>query len=174
MDHPDAVQRLAILDGVPILEAFERTTSRFALAWWHWFFFTAPEKPERAIMSDPLAWYAPDKRAMGAENYDDMVAAILRPEVVHGMIEDYRAGPAIDQVHDAEDRAAGRTLRCPTLVLWAGRGDLPDLYGDVLGVWRPWAARLEGRSFPSGHHMAEDEPARLAYALSGFFRAGRT
>jgi haloacetate dehalogenase len=169
MDYPHAVKRLAILDGVPILEAFERATSRFALAWWHWFFFTTPDKPERAINADPIAWYAPDREAMGAANYDDMVAAIRRPAVVHGMVEDYRAGPAIDRLHDAADRAAGRRLACPTLVLWAEEDDLPDLYGDVLEVWRPWALHLTGHAFPSGHHMTEEEPERLASELASFF-----
>ena len=30
---------------------------RFATAWWHWFFFAQPDKPERAILADPDAWY---------------------------------------------------------------------------------------------------------------------
>ena len=31
------------------------------------------------ITADPLAWYQPDRRQMGPENYDDMVAAINSP-----------------------------------------------------------------------------------------------
>jgi haloacetate dehalogenase len=64
MDHPQAVRRLAVLDGVPILEALERCTEKFARLWWHWFFFCQPEKPERAIMADPIAWYGADPKAM--------------------------------------------------------------------------------------------------------------
>jgi pimeloyl-ACP methyl ester carboxylesterase len=71
MDHPDAVDRLAVLDGVPILEALERCDARFATAWWHWFFFAQPEKPERAILADPDAWYGGSPEVMGAENYAD-------------------------------------------------------------------------------------------------------
>jgi len=172
LDHPAAVRRLAILDAVPICEALDRAGAKFALAWWHWFFFCTPDKPERAINADPLAWYAPSREAMGAGNYDDMVAAIGNPAVVHGMIEDYRAGPVIDYSDEVADRAAGRRIECPVLVLWALEDDLEYLYGDVLGVWRSWAPDLSGRGFPSGHHMAEEEPALLAEALDAFF-AGR-
>lgn len=49
MDHPEAITHLAVLDGVPIIEALERCDVRFASAWWHWFFFAQAEKPERAI-----------------------------------------------------------------------------------------------------------------------------
>jgi haloacetate dehalogenase len=45
MDHSQAVTRLGILDGIPILEALERCDARFAQAWWHWFFFAQPGKP---------------------------------------------------------------------------------------------------------------------------------
>src|SRR3954471_24561001 len=36
MDHPDVVQRLVIMDGVPVVEALERAGWRFAADWWHW------------------------------------------------------------------------------------------------------------------------------------------
>jgi haloacetate dehalogenase len=87
------------------------------------------------------------------------------------MMEDYRAGLGLDRRHDDEDRRAGRRVACPTLVLWATGDDLPDLYGDVLGVWRPWAGDLRGRPVPSGHHMAEEAPDALAAELLAFLAA---
>lgn len=169
MDHPGAVERLAVMDGVPILEALERCTEKFAKLWWHWFFFCQPDKPERAILADPLKWYGADPQAMGSENYADFLAAIQNPDVIHGMIEDYRAGPAIDRVHDEADRDQAHSLQCPLLCLWSERDDLPDLYGDVLEVWRPWAPDRRGRAITSGHHMAEEAPEEVAEALRQFF-----
>ena len=168
MDHPAAVTRLALLDGVPILEALERCDARFARAWWHWFFFAQPDKPERAILADPDAWYGGSAEAMGEEAYRDFCAAIHDPATVHGMLEDYRAGLGIDRDHDAADRAAGRRLNCPVLVLWSLRDDLEELYGDVLAVWRPWAPDLRGRGLDCGHHMAEEAPEELARELTEF------
>ena len=46
-DATAAVTRLAVLDSVPIAEALDRADARFAAAWWHWFFFVQPDKPER-------------------------------------------------------------------------------------------------------------------------------
>lgn len=170
MDFPQAVTRLAILDALPILEALERCDARFAALWWHWFFFAQREKPERAILADPGRWYGGSAEAMGAENYADFRAAIHDPAVVHGMLEDYRAGLGIDRAHDEADRQAGRKIACPLLVLWSLRDDLELLYGDVLGVWRNWADDLRGRGIDSGHHVAEEAPEELARELSEFFR----
>lgn len=71
MDHPSAIDRLVILDGVPIVEALERCNERFAKAWWHWFFFAQQDKPERAISANPDAWYGGTAAAMGEEAYAD-------------------------------------------------------------------------------------------------------
>jgi haloacetate dehalogenase len=172
MDHPQAITHLAVLDGVPIIEALERCTERFARAWWHWFFFAQPDRPERAILADPDAWYGGSPERMGVENHADYRAAIHDPATVHGMIEDYRAGLGIDRAHDEADRRCGRRVACPTLVLWSRRDDLEDLYGDVLAVWRPWAPDLRGRGLDCGHHMAEEAPEELAAELLAFLRDG--
>ena len=99
MDHPAAVTHLGILDGVPIVEALERCDARFATAWWHWFFFAQPDKPERAILADPDLWYGGTPEQMGMDAYEDFRAAIHDPATVHGMLEDYRAGLGIDREH---------------------------------------------------------------------------
>ena len=63
---------------------------------------------------------------MGSEEaYADYRAAIHDPATVRAMLEDYRAGLGIDRAHDEADRAAGRRVACPTLVLWASGDDLP-------------------------------------------------
>ena len=154
---------------MPIGEALARADARFAAAWWHWFFLGQTAKPaERVISADPEAWYRGSPEAMGAEAYEDYLAAIRDPAVVHAMCEDYRAGLGPDRAADHADRAAGRRIACPTLVLWSGRDDMEDLYGDVLGVWRPWAEDLRGGVIDSGHHMAEEAPGQLAAALRAF------
>jgi haloacetate dehalogenase len=165
MDHPASVTHLAILDGVPILEALERCDARFATAWWHWFFFAQSDKPERAILADPDAWYGGSPEQMGAEAYADYRAAIHDPATVHAMIEDYRAGLGIDRAHDEADRREGRRIACPALFLWSLKDDLEQLYVDVLHVWRPWTTTLRGRGINCGHHMAEEAPEELAKEL---------
>jgi hypothetical protein len=54
MDRPDRIAKLAVLDAVPIAQAFARCNARFALEWWHWFFFAPPApRAERAILAIP-------------------------------------------------------------------------------------------------------------------------
>ena len=172
LDHPDRVTQLAVMDGVPIIEALERCDDRFARLWFHWFFFAQPDTPERVINADPLAWYRPDRLLMGAENYAEIVAAIQDPATVRAMLEDYRAGLTVDKQADWEDRAAGRRISCPTLLLWSSRDDLELLYGDPLAIWARWADDLRGHPIDSGHHMAEENPAAVSAALLDFLNAG--
>ena len=169
MEHPDAVERLVVMDGVPIAEALERCDARFAAAWWHWWFLGQTDKPaERVISADPDGWYTATAEQMGEEAYADWRRAIHDPATVHAMCEDYRAGLGIDRQHDEADRAAGRRVRCPTLFLWSLRDDMEELYGDPLAIWRGWADDVRGHGIDSGHHLAEDAPEALAEALVAF------
>jgi haloacetate dehalogenase len=108
-------------------------------------------------------------RALGTENHADYLAAIHDPDTVRAMLEDYRAGLGIDRAADEDDRAAGRRITCPTLVLWSSRDDLEELFGDPLAVWADWTTDLRGGGpVDSGHHMAEDAPEELAAELRRF------
>jgi haloacetate dehalogenase len=170
LDHPDAVVRVCLMEGIPIGEALARCDATFAERWYHWFFFGQTERPaERVISADPDAWYAATAEHMGSEAFEDYQRAIHDPATVWAMVEDYRAGLGIDRRHDDDDRAAGRRIGCPLLVLWAARDDLEELYGDPLAIWRDWAGDVRGRALDCGHHMAEEAPAELAACLSGFF-----
>jgi haloacetate dehalogenase len=174
MDHPDRVTHLVVMDGVPIGEALARADARFAEAWWHWFFLGQTAKPaERVICADPDAWYRVDPDRMGREAYDDLRQALHDPATVHAMCEDYRAGLGVDRAHDEEDRRAGRRVRCPALVVWAGGDDMRDLYGDPVSVWRDWLADIRGGiEIDSGHHLAEDAPEELAACIRDFLAGG--
>ncbi|MFI7078971.1 alpha/beta fold hydrolase [Micromonospora sp. NPDC049903] len=170
LDHPDAVDRLVVVDGVPISEALARCDATFARRWYHWFFFAQPDTPERVIGADPDAWYGDKARpeSMGVENHREFRQAVHDPATIRAMLEDYRAGLGVDREHEEADRRAGRTVRCPTLLLWTTRDDLADLYGDPLAVWRPWADDLRGHPIESGHHVAEENPVGLTEALHRF------
>ena len=172
LDHPAAVSRLAVIDCLPISEHLRRADARFATRWWHWFFYAQPEIPERVINADPEAWYRADAERMGAENHAEWRRAVHDPDVVRAMLEDYRAGLTIDAAHEEEDRAAGRRVGVPVLVLWSLRDDLAELHGDPVTIWRAWAADVRGHGIDSGHHVAEEAPGELAEALGEFFGAG--
>ncbi|MEU8244348.1 alpha/beta hydrolase [Actinoplanes missouriensis] len=173
MDHPEAVTHLVVMDSLPVIEHLERTDEVFARVWWHWWFLGQTENPaERVITADPDAWYStPGPDVIGAENHADLWAALRDPAVVHGMCEDYRAGLGVDREHDAADRAAGRRVECPAMLLEAARDDL-DIHGDPAKIWAPWLRRpLRHRLIDSGHHQAEEAPEQVSAELIGFFRS---
>ena len=172
VDHPDAVERLVLLESMPLVERIERTDWRFALSWWHWWFFGQLDKPaERVINADPDAWYRAKPDLMGDEAYADLQRALHDPKVVHAMLEDYRAGLRDDREHDEADRAAGRKIACPLLVVELLQDD-PDLdYGvDLVDIWRAWGKDVRGAAIYCGHHVAEEKPDELAALLLGFLR----
>jgi hypothetical protein len=51
--------------------------AKFAHDWYHWFFFAQPDKPERAILADPEAWYRGDPERMGSR-LAALVTAVVR------------------------------------------------------------------------------------------------
>ena len=175
LDHPERVTALAVLDGVPMVEAVERTDAKFATAWWHWFFFAGSPHAERVIKADPDAWYGfdDDKRAqMGADNFDYVATSIRDPKTITAMLEDYRAGLSVDADDDRETRARGHKIICPTLVGWSVRDDMEDLYGDPTTIWSQWVdAPIQAVQIDSLHHMAEENPVQLATALSKFLQS---
>jgi haloacetate dehalogenase len=147
MDHPELVSHLVVMDGLPVVEQLERTDAAFALAYWHWWFLGQTEKPAEGLICANLeAWYqTPEPAVMGAGNHADLWSALRNPTVVHGMCEDYRAGLGIDREHEEADRAAGRQVMCPTLLLESADDDL-DFHGDPAAIWASWLA------IPPRHH----------------------
>jgi haloacetate dehalogenase len=172
LDHPDVVDRLVIMDGLPIVEHLERLNEEFVRTWWHWWFLAQTDKPaERVICADPDAWYrTPSPEVMGADAYADLWQALRNPAVVHGMCEDYRAGLGIDRAHEEQDRAAGRRVACPMLFLQAAHDDI-DIHGDPVAIWRPWVTGpFSSAVIDSGHHQAEEQPGQVADALASFLQ----
>jgi haloacetate dehalogenase len=179
LDHPDRVERLAVLDIVPTAEVWRRADRDFALGYWHWSFLALPAPlPERLIGGDPQAFFDLHVRAgmgLGADpdRYPPEVMHAYRapfddPAAVEAMCEDYRAGASVDVAHDDADRKAGRQIACPVLVLWAAHGGLPGFYPDVVDVWRPWATDLRGTASDAGHFLAEERPRDTAAVLLAF------
>jgi haloacetate dehalogenase len=170
LDHPERVVRLAVLDIVPTAEMWRRVDKEFGLIDWHWFFLAQPEPfPEQAIIAAPDEFYfRGDRSRFHPEALEDYLAAVHRPEVVHAMCQDYRAGATVDGDLDEADLDAGRRIECPVLVLWAGRDELGRWF-DVVETWRRWAEDVRGRGLDCGHFMAEELPAEVATELREFF-----
>jgi haloacetate dehalogenase len=177
LDHPERVMRLAVLDIVPTYEAYARADMAFGLGYWHWFFLAqAFDFPERMIGADPDRFWGRhiDRQPQGmpffsAEALEDYHRCWRKPETIHAICEDYRAGASIDFRHDEADRGKNR-IACPLLALWGRKGQLEQWY-DVLAVWRDWAGDARGRALECGHYLAEEAPEETLAELTAFFRS---
>jgi len=179
LDHPETVERLAVLDIVPTGEIWARADATFALGYWHWAFLAQPAPlPEELIGAAPDGFFdiAVSRMGMrpGSEHYPAEVVDTYRrqlsdPGTVEAMCEDYRAGASYDRQLDDADR--GRRIACPVLALWGAHGALPVFYDDVLGIWRDWCDDVRGRAVEASHYLVEDRPEEVAGELAAFFGA---
>ena len=56
LDHPKNVERLAVFDVIPILEAWSRSDARFAQTYWPWILLSQKEPlPEKYLLGAPEA-----------------------------------------------------------------------------------------------------------------------
>jgi haloacetate dehalogenase len=177
LDHPERVEKLAVLDILPTYEHYRLTDMRFAMAYWHWFFLTQPHPlPEKLIGGDPdwffkRNWPGADEPPdfFAAEAIKDYWRAFSNPKTVHAICEDYRAGATYDYRLDETDFGV-RKIACPLLVLWGTKGIIEKLY-DPIEIWRGWADEVRGRAIDSGHYLAEERPDETLRALLEFLRA---
>lgn len=176
LDHPDSIDRVAVLDIVPTRHVLAHVDRRLASRYYHWFFLSQPaDLPERLIGGDPLLYlhralgglgtgldaFAPDALAEYERCFD--------ATTVHAICEDYRAAIGVDQEHDEADR--GRRIEQPLLVLWGANGVVGGLH-EPLQVWREYAVDVRGAALDAGHFLVEERPVQTLDELRAFLLAG--
>jgi haloacetate dehalogenase len=176
LDRPERVARVAALDILPTFEVWQRMNRDAAMRSYHWLFLAQPAPlPEQLIGRDPdfyllhlLNRWAGAPAALDPASIAEYARHFRKPSVIEATCEDYRAGATVDLEHDRADRASGRRLSCPLLVLW-GRRYLAGQAASPLDVWRSWAGDVREVALECGHFLAEEEPQGCADALNGFF-----
>ena len=180
LDHPDRIQRLAVLDILPTDTVWDRADARFALAFWPWSLLAQPAPlPERILMSsaedivdDALGNWGSSADAFPADVRAHYMKALQSADHAHAICEEYRAAATLDRDHDKADRANGRRIACPLLVLWSKHGALDTWYeseSGPLGLWRTLADDVRGHAIDAGHFFPEEVPEQTAAALDRFF-----
>jgi haloacetate dehalogenase len=179
LDHPTRIERLAVLDILPTDVVWDRADARFALGYWPWTLLAQPEPlPERilaaapdAVVDNALSAWGSSPTVFPAEVRTAYIEALRDPARIHAICEEYRAAATLDREHDAADRAAGRRIACPLLVLWSRGGALDTWYVDADGpleIWRAWSDRVVGHAVKAGHFFPEEAPEQTADALRLF------
>jgi haloacetate dehalogenase len=173
LDHPDKVEKLAVLDIVPTHKIFSTVNKEIAAGYYHWFFLIQGQGlPETLIGHDPeyylktkLNQWGGGMEAFTEEALAEYVRCFSDPACIHGSCEDYRAAASIDLDHDETDM--DRKVQCPLLALWGEKG-LMERYYDVLATWRERASDVRGRKLRCGHFLAEEAPEDTLAELVGF------
>ncbi len=174
LDHPQRVERLAVCDVIPILEAWSRADARFAQTYWPWSLLAQePPLPESYLLGAPKAVFENPfgHGSFGPEILEEYVSTYRDQARVHGICEEYRAAATIDVEHDRADKKASRHIDCPMLHLWAEGGPLDSFYakdGGPLGIWRQWAPNVQGQAMKGGHFFPEENPEDTAAAVKRF------
>jgi haloacetate dehalogenase len=176
LDHPDAVERLVVLNIVPTVDQFERMAAEVALDYFPWYLLAQPAPfAERLVGASAEAFVRHLLETWAATPGaipPDAAARYVRsftPETISSVCAEFRAAFHLDRPLDAEDRAAGRRIACPVLVHWgAEEGSMSD---GPLPVWRRWADSVEGAPLASGHFLPEEAAGDLIASLRRFLAA---
>jgi len=144
LDHPKSVERLAVFDVIPILEAWSRSDARFAQTYWPWILLSQIlPLPESYLIGAPEAvFHNPfGQGSFGTDILSEYVSTYRNAARVRGICEEYR-GP-LDTFY-AKD-------------------------GGPLGIWRP--PRVEGQAMKGGHFFPEENPDDTAAVVKKFLAA---
>ena len=181
LDHPDKVERAAILDIIPQHNLYTYTTREWAKASYHWLFMIQPEPlPEKLMSADPdffinfkLAKSPAGLSFFGQEVLEEYRRCFRNPATVHAMCEDYRATYGVDFDMDKVDFAAGKKITCPALILWGATGAVGRNHKPA-EVWKDYATDIRGaKALPCGHYLSEEAPDETYAELRAFFSDGR-
>jgi haloacetate dehalogenase len=177
LDYPERVTRVALLNVVPTIEQYERMGAGPSLGYWPWFLLAQPAPfPERVLLAAPDAFlehifasWPSNPDAIAAEQHGAYLRA-LTPSTVAAMCADYRASFHLDREHEAEDRAAGRRIVCPALLV---TGEDEKQLADASDVWRAWTDDLSATQVPGGHFIPEEAPGEFSEILAEFLDVSR-
>jgi len=177
LDHPERIERLALLDILPTFQVWRDIDAGRQPAR-HWKFLARPEpEPETEIARDPTsyvnglltAWNR--QKSLAVFDPGALIhyhASASEPARIHAFCEDYRAGASLDVEADKADLESGRKIDCPVLVL-TGQFYLAGGEAAALAAWRDsFAPQATSASVTSGHFLAEEAPEATVAALTRF------
>ncbi len=179
LDHPDAIQKAAVLDIAPTLTMYNDTNKQFATKYVWWFLQIQPAPmPEHLISLDPayylrnhLAVQGKTPGAVTPEAMAEYIRCYCCQGTIRAVCEDYRAAAGIDLEMDKADDERGNKIKAPFLALWGAEGTVGKMW-DVLATWRPKVEGfLEGKALPCGHLIPEERPDLVISEFRRFYGA---
>jgi haloacetate dehalogenase len=174
-DHPDAIDRLVVIDNVPTRIIARDFDVQKAKAYWFFLFHLVPDLPEALIAGRENVWlrhffsdWCYDPAAISGEAFDTYVRAYQAPGAVRGAMADYRAN-AEDVAQDIAD--AEVKIACPVMSLWGADFYAVGKMFDMPKVWGELASNLVTHAIPQcGHLPQEEQPEVVTHLLVDFLK----
>jgi pimeloyl-ACP methyl ester carboxylesterase len=175
MNHPEVVERLAILNAAHPRKLSQGLHHPSQLRRsWYFFFFDLPDLPESVVHANHWHFFRhflhDAHPAYTPEEMDRYIEAWSQPGAATGMINYYRSSV---RTPPKQAEAALRPIKAPTLVIWGQRDrylneDLAEPEHDDV----PNLDRVE--RLPDGSHWVHhDEHERVNQLLTDFFSPAR-
>jgi pimeloyl-ACP methyl ester carboxylesterase len=164
-DHPEAVDRLVVMDNVPTRIVAQSIDAKVARAYWFFLFHQVPDLPEMLIAGKERAWlrhffsdWCYDPNAISGEAFETYVRAYEAPGAVRGAMADYRAN-AVDVAQDKED--AEQLIEASTLALWGEAFYAVGKMFDMADVWKGMARDVVTHAIPRAGHLPHEEQPEI-------------
>ncbi|MFO1126171.1 MAG: alpha/beta hydrolase [Methylocystis sp.] len=174
LDQPGRLEKTALINIAPIDDDFgDGDLQRVGRAR---FLAAEAPRPEELIGLDPTGFLddalknstkAKSLDIFGADGLAAYRQAFNDPARIHAFCEDFRAGARIDRQHLDADRAEGKTLAMPTLIV-AGEASFPSAGPSLINAWREWRHDLIEARVDSGLFPMEEAPTETLAVLEAF------
>lgn len=174
LDHPGRLTKLALINIAPIDDNFGAGDLwRLGRAR---FLATEAPRPEELIALDPNDFLDDALKSSTKEKSLDVFgaaalahyrAAFNDPTRIHAFCEDFRAGATIDKEALLADKAAGKKLLTPTLILY-GETTFPAEGPSLVDAWKEWGDDVTGAAVDAGLYAMEEAPEATLQALERF------
>jgi pimeloyl-ACP methyl ester carboxylesterase len=168
-DHPEAVDRLVVMDNVPTRIVAREFNAKMAQIYWFFMFHLVPDLPEALIIGREDQWlrhlfseWCYNPQTISGDVFDTYVAAYRSPGAVRGALSDYRAN-AEDVAQDMAD--ADTKIACPTLSLWGAEFEGVGKMFDMPAVWAEMASDLRTFAVPESGHLVQEEQPEIVNGL---------
>ena len=172
-DHPDALDRLVVMDNVPTRIVAREFNPIMARAYWFFIFNQIPDLPEALITGREDLWlghlfadWSYNPHTISGEAFDTYVRAYRRPGAVRGALADYRANAedvAQDKVDAEKEDCLSDALAMGSRFL-RGRSNVRHALGLGGNGGEPAAVAIP----QCGHLPQEEQPEMVTKLLMDF------
>lgn len=174
-DYPELINRLALIEIMPMEYVYSLSAEEAAKKYWHWVFQVVSDLPETLISGKEEEYLkfllsrgdGLFERLNSDGSWEEYLSHWKKPGAVKAALSDYRASykfdlPDYQEMVESEDK-----LNIDTLLLWAENGNLSGL--PVEEIWKQSINNVTGYELKNcGHYLLEEIGEEVAKYILEF------